>query len=254
MNRPVSLQIVVIAGMLSVSLAASEDDLGLGERLAKAREAAHAEDWAEVLKYTELEQSVPPLVDLRAKAFQAQGVETFFEGKAAEAVTLFDQYLDLRPADAPYHWQRGIAFYYAGRFAEGAEQFRIHQDVNAQDVENAVFHFICQVPGKGWDAAQAELIPIENDQRVPMAEIHALFRGVGSAEAVLQAAKEFPASAEEKRNHLCYAHYYLALYFEAKGDPDQSLEHARLAATTYRMGHYMGRCAQVHYLLRREAE
>ncbi len=243
------LTILAAAGILCTA-SGSEDDLGLGERLAKAKQAAAAGDWEKVLELTDLESSVPPLVDLRVRAFQAAGVELFFSGQVTDAVESFDHYLEFRPADAPYHWQRGIALYYSGRFEQGAEQFRIHQEVNSHDVENAVFHFICQVPVKGWDESQAELIPIKGDQRVPMAEIHELFRGNGSPEEVIKAAENFPASAEEKRNHLCYAHYYLALYFEAKGEAELSLEHAQKAAHDYRMEHYMGRCAQLHFSLR----
>ncbi len=39
-----------------------------------------------------------------------------------------------RPADAhSYMWQRGLSLYYLGRYAEGAEQFRVDVAVNPND-------------------------------------------------------------------------------------------------------------------------
>jgi len=53
-----------------------------------------------------------------------------------------------------------------------------------------------------------------------MKEVHDLFGGWGSVEAVLKAAalRDPDNLSEHDRNHLCYAHLYLALYFEAMGD------------------------------------
>ena len=50
--------------------------------------------------------------------------------------------------------------------------------------------------------------------------------------------------------YLFYAHLYLGLYFEALGEDKKSASHIKMAATDYRMDHYMGRVAQVHHSLR----
>ncbi|MEM6916625.1 MAG: hypothetical protein AAF491_08685, partial [Verrucomicrobiota bacterium] len=52
--------------------------------------------------------------------------------------------------------------------------------------------------------------------------------------------------SDEEKNHLCYAHLYLGLYFEAVGEEEKMKEHIRLAAFSYAMEHYMGKTAQVH--------
>ncbi len=126
--------------------------------------------------------------------------------------------------------------------------------MNSEDVENAVWHFLCaaRAPGGNLEAAKAELIPIEGDSRIPMKEVHELFAGRGSIEAVLEAAKpdEDGLLSDSERNHLCYAHLYLGLYFEALGEPEKSAEHIRLAAFEYPMDHYMGKTALVHAKLR----
>ena len=87
---------------------------------------------------------------------------------------------------------------------------------------------------------------------IPMKEVHDLFAGRGTAEAVLVAAKEDNDGVltERERNHLCYAHLYLGLYYEAIGETAKSAEHIRLAAFDYAMDHYMGKTAQVHAKLR----
>ena len=126
--------------------------------------------------------------------------------------------------------------------------------MNTQDVENAVWHFLCAVraPGGNLEAAKQELIPIERDSRIPMKEVHDLFGGRGSVAAVLEAAKPDADGvlSDSERNHLCYAHLYLGLYYEAMGDAAKSDEHIRLAAFEYPMEHYMGKTAQVHAKLR----
>jgi lipoprotein NlpI len=43
---------------------------------------------------------------------------------------------------------------------------------------------------------------------------------------------------------------YLGLYFEALGDVAKAKEHMLKAAKDFQMDHYMGKCAQVHVLLR----
>ena len=65
-----------------------------------------------------------------------------------------------------------------------------------------------------------------------MREVHDLFGGWGSVEAVLKAAapRDSDNLSERERSHLCYAHLYLALYFEAMGDNEKMKEHIRLAA------------------------
>src|SRR5205085_8743876 len=101
-------------------------------------------------------------------------------------------FLSLEPQQKPYHWQRGISLYYAGRFDDGKKQFELHQTVNTQDVENAVWHFLCTVRLEGLESAKKQLIPIEKDARVPMAQVHQLFAGKARPQDVLAAAQAAP--------------------------------------------------------------
>jgi lipoprotein NlpI len=178
--------------------------------------------------------------------YQVRGEDYFRVGRFKESVADFDRYLELVPAQKPYHWQRGISLYYAGEFEEGRKQFELHQTVNAHDVENAVWHFLCTTRVSGLAKARAALIPIEGDARIPMSQVHGLFSGKLKVADVLKAARAGNPSAKELNNRLFYAHLYLGLYFEATGDSAASREHIFKAASEFNADHYMGDVARSH--------
>lgn len=188
--------------------------------------------------------------DKDANAWFREGVDAFYDAKPKESVAAFDKVIELAPQTAPKLWQRGLSLYYAGEFKKGREQFELHQTVNPHDVENAAWHFICVARAESVEAARKALIPIEGDARVPMKEVHDLFAGKGTDDAVMKAAERGEPGSQELRNQLCYAHLYLGLYHEALGHADKAKAHMLKAATDYRMDHYMGRTAQVHVKLR----
>ena len=177
-----------------------------------------------------------------------RGVQMFFDAKPKESVEAFDALLKLEPQAKPQLWQRGLSLYYTGDFKAGREQFETHQTYNTNDVENAAWHFLCVAKADGVEAARKVLIPIEGDARVPMKQVHELFAGKAKPEDVLKAAES--GEGNELRNHRCYAHLYLGLYFEAIGEDAKAKEHMVKAATDYKMDHYMGKVAQVHVKLR----
>jgi lipoprotein NlpI len=180
---------------------------------------------------------------------QDRAMLLFRAGKIEAAVADFEQANQLAPKFAPQNWQRGIALYYAGRFADGRKQFELHQTVNAEDVENAVWHFLCVARAENFDTAQKTLIKIEKDRRVPMREVQRLFAGQGTVADVMAAAKAGEPTAAELREHEFYAHLYVGLYFEAKGDAAKTKEHILKAASLAQPGNYMGEVARVHAVL-----
>lgn len=180
--------------------------------------------------------------------YQQRGAEHFKLGQMKESIADFDKFLESAPQQAPHHWQRGIAYYYAGKFEEGKKQFELHQTVNPNDVENAVWHYLCTAKLKGADAAKAALLPIQQDTRVPMMAIYALFGGKGTPEAVLEAANRANRDAQ------FYAHLYLALFYEAQKNPEKEREHILKATDEFEMDHYMGDVARVHKMLRAPAK
>jgi lipoprotein NlpI len=205
--------------------------------------AKAAADYAEVLK----------LDPKSANAWQARGEANFKLGKIAESIADFDKFLELVPAQKPHHWQRGISLYYAARFKDGKEQFEIHQTVNSNDVENAVWHFLCAARADGLASAKKGLIPIEGDGRVPMAEVHRLFAGKAKPDDVLAAAKA--ASAPGRAGEpMFYANLYLGIYFEAIGDAKQARAYIFKAAERANENGYMGDVARVHAEILRKQE
>jgi len=161
------------------------------------------------------------------QAVFSEAVKLFFEARPAESCAAFDRLVALRPESEPELWQRGLALYYA---------------------ENPAWHFLCVARLEGVDAARRAMLPVGEDPRVPMQEILELFAGRGDEKAVLAAAEQGPE--EERRNQRCYAHLYLGLHAEARGDAEAARRHITAAAGPHRMDHYMGRVAVVHAILR----
>ena len=178
----------------------------------------------------------------------AEAVRRFFAGEPREAATLFDRLVVEAPALEPELWQRGLALYYADRFADGRRQFELHRTVNPDDVENPAWHFLCVARLDGVEAARRTLLPVGHDRRVPMPQVLDLFAGRGDAAAVLAAAEQ--GEGQTRRNQLCYAHLYLGLHAEALGDTEAARRHILQAAGPFRMDHFMGRVAVLHARLR----
>ena len=170
-----------------------------------------------------------------------RAVDEFEQGRFTASSATFDELVKLVPQQAPQLWQRGIALYYAGRYADCRRQFESHRTVNPDDVENAAWHFLCVAREQAPDKARAALLPVGPDPRPPMREVYQMFRGTLTADDVLKAAGSSPAGQ-------FYAHLYIGLYSEALGRKDLALKHIREAASERYApaGGYMHMVAGVH--------
>ena len=175
------------------------------------------------------------------QALLDRAVSEFSKGRITESVAAFDELARLAPREAPYLWQRGIALYYAGRYQDCRAQFESHRTVNADDVENAAWHFLCVARAESPAAARKALLPVGPDPRIPMREIYEMFRGTTTDDAVLKAAGERPQGR-------VYAHLYVGLYSEAIGDHARAREQIGLAGQPHfaDAGGYMHMVAVVH--------
>jgi lipoprotein NlpI len=190
-----------------------------------------------------------------AEAYDLRGSEQFKRGKIAESLADFDAFLKLRPEEAPGHWKRGITLYYLGRFDDGRKQFQAYEKKDTNDVENAVWHFLCAARVDGIEKARASILKIGKDTRVPMMQVYELYKGNLKPSDVLAAAEAGDVPAAQRKERLFYAHLYLGLYDDVQGDKKRALEHVDLATGKYRIGHYMGDVARVHAdLLRKDAK
>ena len=185
-----------------------------------------------------------------ANIYQLRGSALFKLGKIDESIADFDKEIELAPDREPYHWQRGISYYYAEEFERGRRQFESHRAVNANDVENAVWHYLCVARSTNAAEARDAFIPIVRDRRIPMMKIHAMFAGKVKPEAVFDAAEEGQPSASELTQSRFYAHLYVGLYYEVQGHADLAEKHILKAVESYPVKHYMGDVARVHAKLR----
>ncbi len=179
------------------------------------------------------------------QAIFARAVADFEAGRVVESAAGFDALVKLVPSAAPELWQRGIALYYAGRYQDCRAQFESHRTVNPNDVENAVWHFLCVARAESPDKAKTAILPVGPDSRVPMRQVYEMFRGTMSPDMVLGAAGSRDLAQ-------FYAHLYVGLYYEAMRDR-RALEQLTMAAADRyaEAGGYMHTVARVHLLVNR---
>jgi tetratricopeptide (TPR) repeat protein len=173
-----------------------------------------------------------------------RGMAHFKLGEVTAAIADFDRAEQLNPNLTPYLWQRGLAYYYADRFADGAKQFEVDLTVNGQDVEETVWRYLCQAQLHGAQAAREALLPMRNDSRPVMTWVYNLFAGECDPHAVLT------SHQEAGRRDRFYSHLYVGLYCEAEGDAAGACQQVTQAAELQLLDDYMGWLAIVHQRLR----
>jgi lipoprotein NlpI len=179
-----------------------------------------------------------------AQIYVQRGMAHFKLGHIVAAIGDFDSAEHLNPALTPYLWQRGLAYYYAERFADGARQFEVDLTVNGHDVEETVWRYLCQAQLQGAPAARAGLLPVRHDTRAVMAWVYKLFAGECDAETVL--AQHRHAGRQER----FYSALYVGLYAEAECDTVHARQYITQAAEMQVVEDYMGWVAMVHQRLR----
>ncbi len=164
-------------------------------------------------------------------------------GDNKAALRDFDRAVELEPRLGPQLWQRGLSLYYAERWDDCITQFVSHRTVNPDDVENAVWHFLCVARKDGIAAARRAILPVGPDRRVPMEKIYELFQGSADEAAVMEQAQTSRVGVLSCQ--LFYAHLYLGLWDEVNDRPAAALKHLE-AAVALDFPHYMGDMARVH--------
>ena len=241
-SRFSTLALWLLLAFTGIPVALGQNDETAQSLLQQATRSAQRREFDQAIKtLTELIAKQPKLAD----AYYWRGRANFCAGKIAESLADFDKHVELNPNAASRQWERGISCYYAGEFAKGARQFELYQTYHNQDVENSAWRYLCVARTEGVEKAQANMLPIENDPRIPMMQIYDLYRGKKKPEDVLAAAKAGQPIAAELNGRLFYAHLYLGLWHEAAGRADEAKTHL-LEAEKHKIGHYMWDVAHVH--------
>lgn len=204
-------------------------------------------------KYDIAEKVITDVIEQKpadARYHMLQADIRFMQCKINEAIESYDEVIRLKPDQQPFMWQRGLALYYAERFADGKAQFESHQTVNKADVENAVWHLMCSVKaGDSVETARKNMIPIEGDARIPMPEIYEVFAGRMNPDQVVSAAAE----SDDIQRSLYYSFLYNGLYYEMIGEQVKSIEaieKATKAMSSASKDQLMNQLAAIHLKLR----
>ena len=209
-------------------------------------------------KYTDAVADYSKALDLdpkEAKVYHLRGCAEFKRGNIKASIADFDKYIELAPSAKVSHWQRGISYYYAGRWDDGIAQFEGYQTYDSNDVENAVWRFMCMARRDGIAKARKDILKIGDDKRVPMRQVYDLYAGKLTPEEVIAAAQAGDPAKERLNSQLFYAHLYVGIYYELEGSKKAALAHLQKAAEEHRIGHYMWDVARVHRdLLRKELQ
>lgn len=169
----------------------------------------------------------------------------YLSGHAKESVPLFDKANELDTKRAPHNWQRGIALATVGDFKRGAEQFKIHHDVNPDDVENSAWYYLCVAKSQSVDAAKKTLIGSRGDRREPMMDILEMLRGEGSPEKVVAAAEKVGPAPENRKMAQFYGDLYIGLYYDSVGRSEDAEKFLK-RSLSYETRGYMADTARVY--------
>ena len=178
------------------------------------------------------------------KAYVQRGMVRFQLAKIDDSIADFDHAEELEPKITPYLWQRGLSYYYAARYQEGAKQFKIDLTVNRHDAEETIWQYLCLAKYLGVAEAQRAIAFSQNDSRLIMCQISSFYAGDCTLEELLAAANQ-----QGKRGNF-YSHLYLGLYYEVAGDLEQGRNYIAKAAKDFAIADYMWYLACVHRQLR----
>ncbi|MBF2067530.1 MAG: hypothetical protein IGS39_24400 [Calothrix sp. C42_A2020_038] len=178
------------------------------------------------------------------KAYIQRGMVYFQLAKIDDSITDFDKAEKLDPTLRPYLWQRGLSYYYAERYQEGAEQFEIDLTVNSQDVEETIWRYLCIAKQEGVEKARNTLLPVQNDPRRVMQAISNLYADKSKIDEVLKIGES------EGKHGKFYSHLYIGLYYEAQNEIRQASKYISEAADKYKIDDYMWHLSKVHKTLR----
>ena len=181
-----------------------------------------------VQKLTDLIKASPKSLELYSKRADAY----FFLGEFDKALADYEQMVTLDQAQAPGHWRRGIADFYAGKFKAASDQFELYHSFDDVDRENGIWRYLSQVKAYGRDKAREGLLKYKKDDREPFPDVYQLFAGKMTPDEILKKIREAKIDDEEREKRVFYAELYIGLNYDVEKEPRQALEHLKAATAT----------------------
>ncbi len=101
-------------------------------------------------------------------------------------------------------------------------------------------------PNLGWKKAAGDLWKVKHDRRVPLMVVAELFADKARPKMCSRQWTKANPGEEELLSRRFYAHLYLGLYHEVRGNKEEALKHLELASGKYKLPGYMAEVARVH--------
>lgn len=187
--------------------------------------------------------------------YSRRGDAHFFLGEFAEAVNDYDKMVELDPELEAGNWQRGIAYFYAKQYENGAKQFDLYRSIDNLDRENGIWRYFCQVKAFGFDKAKKTLLKYKKDDREPFPSVYKLFSGKITAKEILKKIEKADVSDKEREKRYFYAYLYIGLNQALENKPEQAKNYLKKCITNQwgsKGGYgpnYMWHVGRLHYEL-----
>jgi len=196
------------------------------------------------------------------RAYSRRGDAHFFRADFERAVADYEKMVELDHTREASHWRRGIAYFYADRYKDGAHQFEIYNTFDNVDRENGIWRFFCQARAYGIKKARDGLLKYKKDDREPFPDVYRLFAQQVTPGPILQSIRDADVDDAEREKRLFYAQLYVGLNHAIEGDAPAALKHLREAVGNNwgpNAGYgprYMWHVGRLHYerLIAQEAE
>ena len=170
----------------------------------------------------------------KLELYSQRGDALFFLGRSTEAVADYDRMVELDAKQDASHWRRGIALFYAEKYAQAAGQFERYHSFDNVDRENGIWRYLSQVKAYGRERARQDLLKYEMDDRDPFPDVYRLFAGMIMPDEILQHITDARIDDPEREKRLFYAHLYVGLNCAIEEQPEAAREHlAKAAASTW---------------------
>ncbi|WP_330202284.1 hypothetical protein [Cyanobacterium sp. Dongsha4] len=168
-----------------------------------------------------------------------RGMIFFKLARLNESLKDFNKAEELNPQLTPYLWQRGLTYYYLGKYAKAGRQFELDLSVNSQDIEETLWLYLAIAKLENPQNAQECLLPVKYDTRGFMRQIYQVFAGKSDISTLTN------INTNSSLKEVFFYFLYAGLYYFAHGDNTQANLYIQKAIEV-KIDDYMWYLACVH--------